>query len=154
MQCISLVAPVLSTPRRKGSQGAKCFDLWAAGLQKRDARTSPQSELAPSGKVSLAGFDAATSGQIVVQASRLSVSRLCDSGPCRILRAVTIDKCQFSVYQRLVMISLRFWPHIAARFPGGTSQFCWLTLQAPPYEDLIKLMAARQFFRANQSRCR
>ena len=67
---------------RKNLMGANRFAMWAVALQKRDARTSPCSELAPNGKVArlakvaLMAFSAATSGQIVVPAPRLFVYSL------------------------------------------------------------------------------
>lgn len=61
---------------QEASQGANRFDMWTVALQKRDARSSPCSELAPNGKVALMSFFAATSGQIVVPAFRLLVYAL------------------------------------------------------------------------------
>lgn len=64
---------------RKNLMGTNRFAMWAVALQKRDARTSPCSELAPNGKVArvaLMAFSAATSGQIVVPAFRLFVYAL------------------------------------------------------------------------------
>ena len=60
------------------SPGANRFEMWTVALQKRDARSSPCSELAPNGKVALVSFSAATSGQIVVPASRPFVYALED----------------------------------------------------------------------------
>lgn len=65
------------------------FAMWAVALQKRDARTSPCSELAPNGKVALVAFSAATSGQIVVPALRLFVYAL--KGSAESYRKVSRD---------------------------------------------------------------
>jgi len=66
---------------RTNLKGANHFSMCVVALQKRNARSSPCSDLAPNGKVplkELEGFSAATSGQILVPASRLFVYSLQD----------------------------------------------------------------------------
>ena len=80
--------------------------MWMVALQKRDARSSPCPELAPNGKVALMSFSAATSGQIVVPASRLLVYALKGSAEShRKYPETRNNRYQSILYRRMVTAS-------------------------------------------------